>query len=46
VDHQKLLVIIQNKIKDEKFLWLINEIVQSFGSNKNAEGGGFKGFVN
>lgn len=30
VDHQKLLAIIQSKIKDEKFLWLINEIVKSF----------------
>ncbi|MFA5358811.1 MAG: reverse transcriptase domain-containing protein [Patescibacteria group bacterium] len=45
VDHQKLLAIIQNKIKDEKFLWLINEIIGSFLSTKIAKGGGFKGFA-
>ena len=30
VDHQKLLAIIQNKIKDEKVLRLTNEIIRSF----------------
>lgn len=42
VDHQKLLAIIQTKIKDEKLLTLIREIVQSFPlPDKIASGGGF-----
>ena len=32
VSHQKLLQIIQNKIKDSQFLWLIEEVVKSFFS--------------
>ncbi|MFA6993277.1 MAG: reverse transcriptase domain-containing protein [Patescibacteria group bacterium] len=41
VNHQKLLAIIQNKIKDEKFFWLINEIIGSFSSaGEIAKGGG------
>ncbi len=30
VPHQKLFEIIKRKIKDEKFLWLIEEIIESF----------------
>ena len=30
INHQKLLGIIKRKIKDEKFLWLIEKIIESF----------------
>jgi len=33
ISHQKLLVIIKRKVKDEKFLWLVQEIVNSFNSS-------------
>lgn len=33
VPHQKLLGIIKRKVKDEKFLWLIREIIESFISS-------------
>ena len=32
VSHQKLFAIIKQKVKDEKFLWLIKEIISSFNS--------------
>ncbi|MEK7508825.1 MAG: reverse transcriptase/maturase family protein [Patescibacteria group bacterium] len=48
VSHQKLLAMIQNKIKDTRFFELVKEIVESFNSNPNNSceavgGGGLKG---
>lgn len=37
IDHQKLLAIIQSKIKDEKFLRLISKIIGSFSSVDSKE---------
>ena len=33
VSHQKLFGIIKNKVKDNRFLWLINEIISSFSAS-------------
>ena len=47
VSHQKLLAMIQNKIKDTRFFELVKEIVESFNSSPTcsleAVGGGLKG---
>jgi retron-type reverse transcriptase len=42
VSHRKLLQLIQNKIKDKDFLWLLEEIVNSFPNpvDKIVSGGG------
>ena len=44
VPHQKLLQIIQRKIKDSQLLWLVQEVVASFSSqpllNQTQTGGG------
>lgn len=40
VSHKKLLQLIENKIQDSQFLWLIREIVQSFSVDKTGQGGG------
>jgi len=46
VPHQKLLQIIQRKIKDSQFLWLAQEVIASFSSqplfNQIQTGGGLK----
>ncbi len=41
ISHQKLLVLIQRKIKDNQFLWLVREIINSFTVDKIGQGGGF-----
>jgi len=40
VSHQKLLELIKNKIKDRRFLWLVEEIVRSFSVVDKIEQGG------
>ena len=52
IDHKKLLELIEHKIFDKNFLWLIEEIINSFSfpsvqslqSTENPWGGGFKGW--
>ena len=42
VSHQKLLQIIENKIKNSQFLWLTREIFDSFAIvDKSGQGGGY-----
>ncbi len=38
IDHKILLDILEENIKDEKLLWLLNEITGSFSSSKNGVG--------
>ncbi len=41
IDHKILLHLIENKIKDSQFLWLVKEVVESFSvPNVNSVGGG------
>ena len=40
ISHNKLLQLIESKIKDNQFLWLTKEIVQSFAAGKTRQGGG------
>jgi retron-type reverse transcriptase len=44
VSHQKLLAIIKRKVKDEKFFWLVQAIINSFSSSVDnfPQGGGIK----
>jgi len=48
MDHKKLLELIERKISDKNFLWLIEEIISSFFFRENLQfaenawGGGFK----
>ncbi|MFA6047871.1 MAG: reverse transcriptase domain-containing protein [Parcubacteria group bacterium] len=52
MDHKKLLELIERKISDKNFLWLIEEIINSFSSGEalqlaeNAWGGGVKRWEN
>nr|AQS34955.1 hypothetical protein [uncultured archaeon] len=38
VDHEILLKIVNKKIKDEKVIWLINQIISNFDSKTNGKG--------
>ena len=46
INHKKLLELIECKISDKNFLWLIEEIIESFSASvkisKTASGGGFR----
>ncbi len=41
VSHKRLLQLIENKIKNSRFLWLVRGIIQSFSVDKIGQGGGF-----
>lgn len=43
IPHKKLLQLIERKIEDKRLLWLIEEIVGSFSTNRTPLGGGFSG---